>query len=325
MAILFKIRLTTFILIGFSLRGEGQNLVPNPSFEDTLGCPEGYPDLDGKCSEWMSFRGTPDYFHNCSPMNGYNNWWGYQEPHSGESYAGIITYSVSGAMPPLEREYLGIQLISPLIIGEKYYISFYASTAWDPFNMNIASNKIGALFTTYPYYDYWSETPLLNISHIHTEDIISDTISWTKISGSFMVDSAYQYIMIGNFFEDSYTDTMNLPTQHIFNLSSFYYIDDVCVSTDSVYTHTWTSIKEYQNVSEDILLYPNPANEFITLRTNDLLQNVYIYSPLGQLTWQKQSINNNELVINVSGFQKGVYFLSTMSQEKIITKKIIIN
>nr|MBK9651722.1 hypothetical protein [Bacteroidota bacterium] len=71
------------------------NLVPNPSFEDTLGCPQFYPDLNGKVVDWYSFRGTPDYFNICSSGCGYNNQTGYQLPRTGVAYVGVATYAVA--------------------------------------------------------------------------------------------------------------------------------------------------------------------------------------------------------------------------------------
>src|SRR5262245_48626203 len=112
-----KTSLLIFILIAkISL---AQNLVPNPSFEDTLGCPQGYPDLDTKCQSWHSFRVSPDYINNCSSVCGYYNQYGYQAPHSGDAYAGILEYQVT---IPNAREHIGVMLSSSLTIGVRYYL-----------------------------------------------------------------------------------------------------------------------------------------------------------------------------------------------------------
>jgi len=140
----FKIS-SFLIVLGLPVFGVGQvNLVPNPSFEDTLGCPMGYPDLDDKCKDWTSFRATPDYMNACSAVCGYDNQYGFQEPKSGNAYAGFAAYQVT---IPEAREHIAALLTESLEIGIKYYVSFYISAAWNNLLTNIASNKIGALFT----------------------------------------------------------------------------------------------------------------------------------------------------------------------------------
>src|SRR5688572_21579405 len=83
----------TILLLVLSPFAGAQNLVMNGSFDQVLGCPTALSMLDSTAS-WQNptINGTPDFFHVCSspffagvPMNGL----GYQQPHSGESYAGI--------------------------------------------------------------------------------------------------------------------------------------------------------------------------------------------------------------------------------------------
>ncbi|MBK5286545.1 MAG: hypothetical protein JJE25_14195 [Bacteroidia bacterium] len=46
-----------------------QNLVTNPSFEDTVACPFGASQLNF-ATGWSSYWGTPDYFNLCGTGNG---------------------------------------------------------------------------------------------------------------------------------------------------------------------------------------------------------------------------------------------------------------
>ncbi len=45
-----------------------QNLVPNPSFEDTVMCPSG-SGLVEYCANWKIFRDSPDYFQECASLS----------------------------------------------------------------------------------------------------------------------------------------------------------------------------------------------------------------------------------------------------------------
>lgn len=97
-----------------------------------------------------------------------------------------------------------------------------------------ASNKIGVLFTNDEYESLSNPAPLpANFAHFYSNTIITDTLDWTIISGSFIADSAYKYIMIGNFFDNNQTAYLTV-LDSLLGECSYYFIDDVCVSTDSL-------------------------------------------------------------------------------------------
>lgn len=218
-----NILLLSFLSIQFSF---AQNLVPNSSFEEYVECPNFTGNVDSVCNEWTSFRGTPDYFNNCSSNMGYHNGFGYQLPRTGEAYTGFINYQTSYAY----TEQIGAELTHPLEIGSRYYTSFYVSAGYDGTARVLASNKIGIRFTTYPFSTPNGTSILPNNCQIFTNTIITDTINWIQVSGSFVADSAYRYAIIGGFFDQLHTDTVHMSSD--FLGQSYYFLDDVCVSTD---------------------------------------------------------------------------------------------
>ncbi|MBK6831300.1 MAG: hypothetical protein IPG92_11440 [Flavobacteriales bacterium] len=130
------------------------------------------------------------------------------------------------------REYAGCQLLEPLEVGESYDLSFYTNVAfggsyWSPTR---ACNNMGMLFTMQP--NIWTglSGPLFtlrNYAHLHSTAIIGDTANWTLVSGSFVADSAYQYLVIGNFFSNALTDTLHLAPNN--ELGAYYFVDEyVC-------------------------------------------------------------------------------------------------
>ena len=297
-----------------------ENLVPNPSFEDTLGCPVGYPDLDTKCKFWKSFKGSPDYMNNCSAVCGYNNQFGYQDPHSGKAYAGIAAYLTT--IPNL-REHIGVQLTNPLIVGTKYYISFYISPGFT-LGTNVVCNKMGALVTTNSYSDPNVLSPLINSCTIKDELIIKDTIQWKKISGSFIADSSYQYLVIGNFFDDNNVDTMHLPDLGVGYFNGYYYIDDICLSTDSVYAETWTGIEDDKAFQYDFEIYPNPTSAEINIRYNQLIQQLELFNLLGEIVIIKTEINVFTTILNLEDLPNNIYFLRIKNKKGDYKTKIIL-
>ena len=184
------------------------NLVPNPSFEDTIACPHNANQL-GNASGWYVSRESPNYFNECAFITDGSsvpyNMAGYQYAHSGTAYCGFAAYSRVGAN---YREYFTCQLIHPLITGTKYKVSYYLSLA-NSF-VNLSCNKIGLLFSTINY-NLSNPAPVGNYSQFCTDSIITDTLNWVHIESSFIADSDYVYITVGNFFDDTNTDTIYIP------------------------------------------------------------------------------------------------------------------
>jgi hypothetical protein len=305
-----KALLLFYSFLFFCSIARAQNLVPNYSFEDTVACP--FLGQIDKAAEWSSNRESPDYFNICSTIFGVpSNQWGHQFPHFGNAYSGLATFSK--ALTNL-REYMGVQLIQPLIIGQKYYLLFFVSRAVSPNPyINVATNKIGARFSTVPYSaSNWA--PINNYAQVYTDSIIVDTINWVKISGSFIADSAYQYLSIGNFFEDSVTSYLSFDsTSHV----AYYYIDDVFLSTDST-----IGIQEI-NSSNEIKIFPIPTTSSFTLHCPSSMVHgqVTIYNSLAEKVHQ-QRITSTTQQINLS-VSPGVYFLKAGEGDGRVQKVVV--
>ncbi|MBK7964747.1 MAG: hypothetical protein IPK10_05295 [Bacteroidetes bacterium] len=142
-----KYLLLLCLLISPSISLAQLNLVPNPSFEDTVYCPTGNNQIDA-CEQWLNFGNSPDYFNACSnPAFAVPNAvFGFQYAHTGDAYAGVACYlHPNAAPPPNYREFLGVELNNTLVIGQKYFVSFYLVNPGS-FNIAIACNKIGINF-----------------------------------------------------------------------------------------------------------------------------------------------------------------------------------
>ncbi len=304
---------------------KSQNLIPNPSFEYYNVCPNSWGQISS-CQNWSSFGGDPDYLNECTPYQpptgNYfgvpNNVEGFQYPHSGIAYVGTVEY-----LRPCEncREYIGTQLLSPLIVSQKYFISFYVNLGGRNRAM-IATNKMGVKFSTAPF-SILNPAPINNTAHFYTNDIITDTINWTKLSGSFIADSSYNYFILGNFFDDSNTDTINFAPYAFW---SYYFIDDICLSTDSLYCENWNNINNINN-KNNFSIQPNPTHDKFSI---DLLSNnkeeitVNIITITGQNIFSNKYYNQNLVEVNVSTLAKGVYSIEILYEKGIEYKKLII-
>lgn len=281
------------------------NLIPNASFEDTVSCPYGAADINA-LSDWYNAGGSPDYFHPCAnsttPQNGVpQNTLGFQLPYNGEAYAGGFTHKVSS---PNMREYLGVQLQQPLVIGTEYFVSAYiskgdaSSSVW---NSDCGTNKFGFRFSTVKYDEFvFTSAPPDNFSHVYSDDVITDSINWVQISGSFIADSAYTYLRIGNFYDISNTTVTPCAGE------AYYFIDNVCVSTSSTTCEVTVGLPILNQAI--VQLYPNPTNNALTIRNLTGNQHYSILNSTG-ITVKAGAISEADNTVDVSAFANGMYFL----------------
>lgn len=249
---------------------------------------------------------------------------GYQQPASGNSYCALGTY-INSSLPNV-REFIGRSLSVPLSVGTKYYVSFkvnlsISNTIWT----NCATNNIGAGFTTSPY--HWSTNPLAvtNNPKVYNNSIITDTLNWVQIFGSFTADSSYQYIVLGNLFDDSNTDTLIIDSSTSTNCNAYYFIDDVCVSTDSSYAanYAYTGIQE-ESLKDNFNIYPNPiTNHFQINQISTEPYDLIIHNALGQQQFEEKNITSNNKTIDAKLFRKGVLFITIKSNSKSINYKLL--
>jgi hypothetical protein len=319
-------KLSCFIIIiitcGFC---SGQNLVPNPSFEDTVHCPSTLTQIDAAAG-WSSANaiGTPDYYNTCASDPGLTppaTYFNYQNPLTGNAYAGIVTVYFPGTNPD-PREYIGAQLNNSLQTGTKYFVSFYVSRAYAIAQHYIlATNKFGVLFSTVAY-SVTNPAPENNFAHVYTDSIITDTLNWIQVKGSFVADSAYQYINIGNFFDNANTDTLNFGDTLAH--SAYYLIDNVCVSTDSLTCYSLVGVIEIKNESE-ISLSPNPFSNTLTItsKINQPLE-ITLYDITSRKLLHQQFTNSTS--INTSHLSKGIYIYELRNKNSVIKKgKVVKN
>jgi len=237
-----EITIILFLIVSFINNSIAQsNLVPNPSFEEFTNCPSFNGGNTNSLNFWDININTADYYNSCDSIypNNYGvpaNVNGYQCANTGNGYAGIEIYGYNFGLNDV-REMIGGALTNSLTIGQRYYISFFVSTA--ELGSYSASNQIGLRFTNSNYINSNGAQIILpppfvdNFSHIHEIDVINDSIKWVKVEGSFIADSTYSNFIIGCFYSSNNIDSAVF--QGFNYCKSYYYLDDVCISTDSSY------------------------------------------------------------------------------------------
>ena len=331
-----KVLLLAF-LVSPILSTNAQNLVENPSFETFDTCPKLQAEVNYAVG-WNIVDNTPDYFNACDTINPAfsvpYNWGGYQQAASGSAYSAFGAYSQNYASNTI-RELIGGTLFSSLSIGTKYFVSFKVSLSIsDDIGENCAINKLGAKFSTIKYHfqDY-APSLIDNTAQVYEDSIIKDSSSWTRIFGSFISDSNYNYIIIGDFFDNKHTDTLVLDTDVYNNCEAYYYLDDVCVSTDSIYALNYTysdssaSVNEIQNnLNNTFKIFPNPAKGYCFIEKSnqlDLPYDISVYTMLGQEIYYKHGILDLQTKVDLSEFNSGLLFINIKTKNNQFNYKLL--
>lgn len=246
-----------------SLPVQAQNLVANGDFEEYNECPDFWNQME-RATGWSRYRGSPDYYHACDVggnMGVPANVAGHQLAASGQAYAGVLLWC---DQPANNREHAGAMLSTPLQPGVPVHVSFKVSptTEGPSQNMRWSTAGAGLRFVTEPYLqDGLAELP--NNAALYMTATPLDTSLWYQVSGTYIPDSAYQFVVIGNFLSDSLIDPVILNLNGTLNCAYVYY-DDICVSYDPAACGIPDVIEEqFQNWK--MHAYPVPYTDVCTI------------------------------------------------------------
>ena len=226
MGAFFMKKIIYILFLGLCFSTKAQiNLVPNPSFEDTIPC---NATITFPVVNWTVTYGSPDYFNsvyyslcgtNC--MNVPYNFWSYQQPLDGNAYMGFDNYCLPGSCGANYREWMQAQLLSTMITNKKYCVSFFVNLTH---NCDYATDDIGAALTVSPTVPLGYSNQINNLSG----NFITDTVNWTLITGVMTAVGGEKYITIGNFKNDAGTTVIsNNPASGV--PETYYFADMVSV------------------------------------------------------------------------------------------------
>jgi outer membrane protein OmpA-like peptidoglycan-associated protein len=206
---------------------EGENIIPNPSFELFSAPPIGWFYKGIHYTSVMKYWSSPT---NASPdiygpkVRVPSHWaekgFGNQIPHSGLSMSGITVYGCSEGKPHC-REYLQIQLSEPLVVGQDYYFEMYINHLTN----SLRVSNIGFSVTKERYNEPSDICLPLKPQH-YVKDVLNGAEKeWIKVSGRIKATADAEYLIIGNFFPDEATKTSKISPDAL--PFAYYYVDDV--------------------------------------------------------------------------------------------------
>lgn len=158
---------------------------------------------------------------------------GSQLPRTGNHFAGIYTFNrpIPGGIPDVigYREYLEVELTTPLVPGKYYCAEMYVSLAEGP---RYANNNLGMYFHADPIHLIPYLVNIDAVPQVIETEIIRDEQNWVRVSGAFRATSAARYLTIGNFSDNDHTQVVDKggtkPLMYGYNYA-YYFIDDVSV------------------------------------------------------------------------------------------------
>ena len=291
-----------------------QNLVPNHSFEEYTECPNYTGQIDRAFPWFMPLNtgnASSDLFNECNPayVNVPATVCGYQNSHTGVGYAGIFTHGALNA-----REYLEVQLTSPLVAGHTYQVEMYVNAADES---GVGCDGIGIYISMDSVAGDGTNLPLLVTPQISNPsgEVISDTVQWTLVSGTYTADGGESYLTIGNFLDDTTTQTEEYDPNGWGR--GYYFVDDVSV------TDLETSGVDNMNKIDGIHFYPNPAIDKLYVETNTA-ENIHLeLFDMNGLHVLNVNVNNKSS-IDITTLENGIYTLVMNTASRSITKKLVI-
>lgn len=314
--------IASVLVAGSGSSAGAQSLISNGSFEEYSECPQ-YVSWWAVVSEWTSAPyASADYFNRCDQTGEVSvpsNTCGVQEAKHGDAYMGIATIAggdIGGGMG--YREYIACQLDAPLVVGVPVYISFYTS----PGGFAIWPDANSAHWRAKgPGVQFWNEIPnnnddlqerlerTMNTAAVHMPGVLGDTSTWTHVSGSYVPDSAYNYLVIANFFADSLSmKELQDPEGDL--PGAYAFIDQVCVSYDSTYCDSWTGLEQPDGFEAWVV--ENPVLDELHIRRRERLGpvSIEIIDLAGVVKWRGGIVAGAEQVsFNVSDLVPGMYVL----------------
>ncbi|MAX82297.1 MAG: hypothetical protein CL843_19235 [Crocinitomicaceae bacterium] len=207
----------------------GQNLVPNPSFENA-NCPTSYTGWPAQVAQYFNNW----YSANCAsadPMTTCSNHANTSIPNVlfGNTYANTGNNYIGFGFYGGWYEYFGAHLTQPLTAGTTYNVSFYVRCAQ---TVGKSTDQLGIYFSSTqdscaggfggPVFNY---TPQV-VSTAGT--FLNDTSQWVQISGSFVAAGGEEYLVFGCF--EDWTSSHITTHNSSGSTRCYYYVDDISVT-----------------------------------------------------------------------------------------------
>lgn len=110
---------------------------------------------------------------------------------------------------------------------------------------------------------------------------------------------------------------------HIAEVVAVYENDMTSVGALNIIINDWVNVNENKVKESYISIYPNPAKDFVKLSAvSGQLSAIKIYNSIGMMV-EEMEVNANEVEINISGYNSGIYFFNIETENGNFVQKVI--
>lgn len=305
----------------------GQNLLPNPSFEqynDTFCGIMSPGQFTTTMEDWLSpTTASPQLFftniepscYNYQPDSQYEGPIGIkgsQLPRSGEVMAGIWVYTIEGLN---QRQYIQSALESPMEVGSSYVVEFYVSLAD---SMEFYTDSLGAYLSMEPVFAL-DDAPLDYSPQVVSEVFLDEASGWMAVRDTIVANAAYDFITIGNFNGDDATNLESNPLHSgaVSTYGAYYFVDDVRVElVDDV------SVDDYE--PNNVFAYPTLVTDVLNVKLPPSFPaaRLTIHDAFGKLVFSER-IETPVAAIDMASKASGTYVLTLTSEGRTLTQRMI--
>ena len=208
----------------------GQNLIPNPSFEDHSSLPTDLGQFS-LCDDWSncsSLISDPDFYHRNASLLGDLPVTSVAEvsPLSGDAIMGFVATGKQGSN---YREYISMKLSSPTVAGSKYNVTFNITNGhtYDYSLSGLGTSQIGISLSNSEHIQNGND-PINVVPHYETFDVVYDR-GWKRISFSFIANSSLEWLTLGVFNDDSDLNIDFMDGNANLAEYAYYFVDDFSV------------------------------------------------------------------------------------------------
>lgn len=250
------------------------------------------------------------------------NWIGNQYAAEGAGYTGVIIWEGEVQV----REHFGAPLNEPLIPDVPVYISFKTVPAVRGLQQDCrwSCDGFGVRFTMATYMEN-NDAPLPNEAVLYATNAPLDTTIWTTMSSMYVPDSAYQYIVIGGFFDDDLLMPVNFNPGGTID-RAYVFIDEICVSYDPAVCGLNLDVPD--SFQRRVHTYPNPFTDVLNVSLNEFGHTgtkVWLHDVLGREVWfGRTEPGQYSLTIEPPPFPPGVYLMSVRASSMVLSNRVVV-
>lgn len=180
----------------------------------------------------------------------------------------------------------------------------------------VSCNPVTNFYVDYPVYKALSELYLVwdapeegSTGELEHFDIYRDNVVIATVEKD--PDPTYHYI---------YMDTITVGASADYFIMAVY--SDGCEAASDILTgHGITGMNEVNETR--VLVYPNPVENQLNIKTEGL-QRIAVYNAMGQLVKTVEVGGQDQYVMQVDGFAKGLYTLQLVTDKGVVSKSVLV-